>query len=222
MSQEKSSREKSREQKAPPTSSQMNPKSRAYSRPASRKIQIKLAALDCFLTNGYVATSIADIRKRSGATTGSIYHFFDNKSALAFELFNESIASWQDSTRRATHSNSPEQLVRASVLGLIDWALDEPGQFQFMDEIRALAPTHAELAQCAAALLEGQVQAETMFATLIDQQVVRPLPWSLAHALMLGPTYDFLRHASTAPFADEIVQSARTHLPDMAWQAVRA
>ncbi|HTO27428.1 MAG TPA: TetR family transcriptional regulator, partial [Devosia sp.] len=41
-----------------------------------RRRQILDAALSAFLERGYAATSIADIRARSGASTGSIYHFF--------------------------------------------------------------------------------------------------------------------------------------------------
>ncbi len=44
-----------------------------------RRRSILEAALDCFLEKGYIATTINDIREASGATTGSIYHFFDGK-----------------------------------------------------------------------------------------------------------------------------------------------
>jgi AcrR family transcriptional regulator len=59
-----------------------------------RRESILDAALACFLTNGYIATTINDIRETSGATTGSIYHFFDGKGALAMALLEDAVAGW--------------------------------------------------------------------------------------------------------------------------------
>ena len=62
-----------------------------------RRRQILDAALACFLERGYLGTTIADIRRRSGATTGSIYHFFDGKGALAQALLTDAIVGWSAS-----------------------------------------------------------------------------------------------------------------------------
>ena len=189
---------------------------RNIKRPASRKIAIKFAALDCFLENGFTATTMADIRKRSGATTGSIYHFYDGKGALARELLEESIASWGDATTRLTPSGSARDRVRGSVLGLIDWARTEPGQFRFLDELRALSRTHDELAASAERLAEGERTAAALYAFWTRAGEVRPLPYAVAHALMLGPAYEYAHSAgfaATDPQADHV-------LADAAWAAV--
>ena len=65
-----------------------------------RRRQILDAALASFLEKGYAATSIADIRARSGASTGSIYHFFSGKGALAEALLREAVAGWAGLSRR--------------------------------------------------------------------------------------------------------------------------
>ncbi len=57
-----------------------------------RRESILEAALGCFLEKGYIATTINDIREASGATTGSIYHFFDGKGALALALLEDAVA----------------------------------------------------------------------------------------------------------------------------------
>ena len=190
---------------------------RRFSRPASRKIAIKFAALDCFLENGFVATTMADIRKRSGATIGSIYHFYAGKGALALELFEESVASWNDSTVHLTRGDSPRDRIRGAVFGLLDWARSEPGQFRFMDELRVLALSHDELADCAARLAEGEKTASALYAHWARQGAVRSLPWPVAHALMLGPAYDHARHPGFA--ATDAASDAL--LADAAWEAVR-
>lgn len=188
-----------------------------FKRPPSRKISIKFAALDCFLEFGFVATTMADIRKRSGATTGSIYHFYAGKAALAVELLAESIASWNDATARLTPGVSPRERVFGSVLGLLAWARTEPNQFRFMDEIRVLALVKPELGLCAERLGESERSAAALYAYWSRNGAVRPLPFAAAHALMLGPAYDFARRpdfAGTDPAADALFAEA-------AWAAVR-
>ena len=54
-----------------------------------RRQAILDAALASFVARGYLATSISDIRAASGASTGSIYHFFAGKGALAEALLRE-------------------------------------------------------------------------------------------------------------------------------------
>ena len=66
-----------------------------------RRESILEAALGCFLEKGYIATTINDIREASGATTGSIYHFFDGKGALAMALLEDAMAGWSGESQAA-------------------------------------------------------------------------------------------------------------------------
>ncbi|MBU1176458.1 MAG: TetR/AcrR family transcriptional regulator [Alphaproteobacteria bacterium] len=185
-------------------------------RPASRKIAIKFAALDCFLENGFSATTMADIRKRSGATTGSIYHFYAGKGALARELLEESLASWGDAIVRLTPSDAPRDRVRGQVFGLLHWARFEPGQFRFIAELRVLARVRPELADSAERLAEGERAAAALYAFWVRNGHVRPLPHAVARALMLGPAQDY---AAGAGFA-ATDPSDDAHFADAAWAAV--
>ena len=56
---------------------------------ASRRQAILDAALACFTNKGFTETTMEDIRIRSGASTGSIYHHFSNKEMLARALYLE-------------------------------------------------------------------------------------------------------------------------------------
>ena len=44
------------------------------------------AAARCFMEGGFTATSIDDIARRLGATKGMIYHYFDSKVELFFQI----------------------------------------------------------------------------------------------------------------------------------------
>ena len=138
------------------------------------------------------------------------------RGALALELFAESIASWTDATARHTVRDTAEASIRGSVLGLLDWARTEPGQFRFMDELRVLSKSLAELGTCATELAAGESKAAALYAGWSDEGFVRALPWPVAHALLLGPAYDFARSESFAQSG----QHEDALIADAAWSAV--
>ena len=55
----------------------------------TRRKAILQAALKSFSTKGFTETTMEDIRRLSGASTGSIYHHFENKEMLAQALYLE-------------------------------------------------------------------------------------------------------------------------------------
>lgn len=182
-----------------------------------RRAAILDAALDCFLAKGYRATSIADIRARSGASTGSIYHFFAGKGAVAEALLRQSVSGWAALSGAA---GTAEAEIKASVKGLVLWGLAHPDQARFLDEVRGLALADPELATVRSLIEVGQAEAAARFGAMQAAGAVRPLPFALAHALMLGPAYSYLREARATPPAE--AERLADLFADAAWQAVRA
>lgn len=188
---------------------------------ADRRRQILDAALSAFLERGYAATSIADIRARSGASTGSIYHFFSGKGALAAALLREAVSGWaSQSTAALDPAASPEASLKASVRGLMMWAFANPAQFRFMDEIRTLAPTDPDFSAVRGMLDDGQAAAAAQYALMTRAGAVRNIPFGIAHALILGPAYAYLRRAGTISEAE--ATRLADFFADAAWQAVKA
>jgi AcrR family transcriptional regulator len=56
------------------------------SRAEARRDQIRAAAADCFSRHGFHGTSIAQISKAAGMSTGHIYHYFENKEAIIADI----------------------------------------------------------------------------------------------------------------------------------------
>ncbi|HEY0853732.1 MAG TPA: TetR/AcrR family transcriptional regulator [Devosia sp.] len=184
-----------------------------------RRQAILDAALASFVARGYLATSISDIRAASGASTGSIYHFFAGKGALAEALLREAVAGWSAEVQRALGgSTTAEASVKAAAGGLLRWGMANPGHLRFMDEIRTLAATGTELASVEAMLAEGQALGERQYRTWVAAGEVRPLPWPVAHSLMLGPAYNYMRLASRSAKPSH---EAPALLAEAAWQAVK-
>lgn len=181
-----------------------------------RRRQILDAALRVFLKKGYGATRIEDIRKGSRASTGSIYHAFDGKEAIAAALFVEANEGWAQATRRAlAAAQGAEGPIRALVEGLVDWGLSRPDLFRFMDDMRFLEPRLAgKLAG-----EDGQTAAARTYRDQVSRGQVRDIPWSVARALILGPAYDYLRRGAGAILAAD---DDRRLLSEAAWNAVKA
>jgi AcrR family transcriptional regulator len=185
-----------------------------------RRQQILDAALAAFVERGYLATSISDIRAASGASTGSIYHFFAGKGALAEALLRDAVAGWSAEVEsRLAGATGAEASIKAATGGLVSWGTAHPGHLRFMDEIRTLAANGTELASVAAMLAEGQALGEKQYKAWTKAGDVRPLPWPVAHSLMLGPAYNYMRLVShvAKPSRD-----APALLADAAWAAVKA
>ena len=56
---------------------------------AARRAQIIEAAIDCFLEHGYTNTSMSNIIKASGLSSGSIYSHFSGKEDILISAINE-------------------------------------------------------------------------------------------------------------------------------------
>ena len=55
-------------------------------RAEARRTQIRAAAEECFRRHGFHGTSIAQISKAAGMSTGHIYHYFENKEAIIADI----------------------------------------------------------------------------------------------------------------------------------------
>lgn len=185
---------------------------------AGRRESILAAALGLFLERGYAATSIADIRSASGASTGSIYHFFKGKGAIAHALLTEAVAGWSAAGGAAADATA-EVAIKASVTGLVRWAAANPGQFRFMDELRSLARVDPDLAEVGEALAAGQGAGGAAWRRYVAAGHVKPLAWPLAYAVILGPAYAWLRLPVEAQKPGP--RRAAELLAEAAWDAVR-
>lgn len=176
-----------------------------------RKQQILDAALSAFLDLGYDATTIAEIRRRSGASTGSIYHFFPGKAEIAEALLSDAVAGWSALSTPPDDPNPARAAITASVRGLLVWGTRNPGLFRFLEEIRKRSGFSALEAR----LANGQDVAARLYKDWSAAGLVRPLPWPVAYALMLGPAYSYLRmgKAGAGPGDIETLTAA-------AWAAV--
>jgi AcrR family transcriptional regulator len=153
-----------------------------------RREAILEAALECFSTLGYDRTTLADIRARAGASTGSIYHHFESKEQIAASLYLQGIAETQESGLRALlRTKSGKAGVAAQVRSYIDWVLANPDKARFLLTMRHehfLDPDEPAIEA-----LNDQVQqrAAQWFADRIAAGEIPDIDPSIRRALVFGP-----------------------------------
>lgn len=74
----------------------MNPRSKEDNAQVRKEAEENLveAALKIFASQGYAATSMADIAKAAGVAKGLTYHYFKNKEALLVALAEKRLLQW--------------------------------------------------------------------------------------------------------------------------------
>lgn len=186
-----------------------------------RKEDILLAALACFSEHGYPNTTMQDIRERSGASNGSIYHHFSSKEGIAAALYVEAILDYQARIFAALEQNPQARAgVRAIIESHLDWVQEKPEWARYLMEMR-----HAEFMKAAEeSLAEANREFVTRFINWLKpnlrSEAIRRMPADLFISLLLGPCQEYVRiwleGKAFTPISD-----AKEALSDAAWLAVR-
>jgi AcrR family transcriptional regulator len=187
---------------------------------ADRRQAILDAALDCFDALGWQKTTMADVRDRAGASTGSVYHHFPGKEELFAALYLDTIRQTQSYALRALRAaTGPRDAVRALVASYLRWVSRHPKQARFLLTTRRAefgGPVQAELDR-----LNEAFHAE-IGAWLARHAAALPrVAADVLGAILIGPSEDFarrwLRGKTTTP-----LQQAAAQLADAAWLSLQA
>lgn len=167
----------------------------ARSGTTTRKREILAAALACFSSKGYDATTLADIRERAGASTGSIYHHFVNKAELAAALYLEGVRSTQEySLRILLAQRSLDDGVKSLVFSALDWVQENPQFARFLFGMRHadfMEPVEAELERMNR---EAHTTASAWFRAHAGQLELKSVAPEVVRAIVFGPTMHYARN----------------------------
>lgn len=192
----------------------------------ARRKAILDAALSCFASKGFTETTMEDIRKISGASTGSIYHHFSNKEMLARALYLEGRNSLNATLSAALSASITTHHLREGIEALVyaylGWFEQHADLGQYI-----LQATESEYLSAYVKVLRQKTRT-TMPTENLSEQLLRwlapfisdgsvvSLPQSLYIPLILGPSREFVRvWLRTRPTAE--IQGAREPLAKAAW-----
>lgn len=181
--------------------------------------QVLGAALSLFTDRGYFNTSIPDIVKASSVSTGSIYHYFQDKEGIARQLYDTLVVRMETafSEIEAAHGSTHDRC-RAAIELLFRMTEEEPAVMRFM-----LFSRHREFIPDQKPVCSSRpfVQMREMVVTGMRDGVVREMTPIVAAAAVFGGALrliqlrlDGILDAPLPTYLDEIWQCA--------WRSVAA
>ncbi len=181
--------------------------------------QVLNTALRLFSEKGYFATSIHDIRREAGVSTGAIYHHFGNKETLAQSLYDNLLVR-MDMEIAASIAAHPDCLgrCRAIIALLFELAVQEPQTMQFilLAKHREYLPEESPICSSGPFVRMREVLEEG-----IRSAEVRDIePWVAATAIFGGALRMmnlYLDGALDRPLADYLDQ-----VVECGWRAVQS
>jgi len=180
------------------------------------------AALRCFTRQGIAGTTIADVRKTSKTSIGSIYHHFKSKEELAAALYVFSLELYQaDLIAKLARARKAERGIRTIVEHQLDWVAGNPARARFLftaerpaaqsDAARALSHSNKRFFDRLFEWVEAEMHAGAL----------QSLPRDLFLAIVVGPAQTYARSWLEGRQPTPLAR-ARRALSDSAWAAVRA
>jgi len=186
-----------------------------------RRREILDAALACFLQQGVEGTTIEQIRDRSGASHGSIYHHFGSKDEIALTLFVEGMQVYHLKVLSALEQQST---ARGCVRAIIDTHLRDVAG----DRTLALYLTRMGLVESTSRMGEEyralndhfSHEVSSHLAPYIDRGEIVSLPGEIYFSLIVGPAAHLSRSWLLRHFDGDLV-SATDALVDAAWKSLQ-
>jgi AcrR family transcriptional regulator len=183
---------------------------------ADRKQEILDAALRGFAEKGLAGTTVEEVRRRSGASVGSIYHHFGDKEGIAAALFVAALRDYQEGLLAVLAAGEDaERTVQALVRHHLRWVAADRDRARFLLSGRPPRAA-AEIAQ-----LNRRAFAAT--SRWLDEQVaagqIQPIPFELLYAVLIGPAQEFCRYWLDGRMRTPL-RTAEHELAAAAWRAL--
>jgi AcrR family transcriptional regulator len=160
-----------------------------------RRRQILQAALECFSKLGFEETTIEDIRRKSGASSGSIYHHFKSKDELGAAVYLEGLIDYQGGfVEELERHHDARAGLFAIVRYHLGWVAEHPEWARYLFTMR-----RAEFMTTRETDIKGQnkeflKRVSAWFKPFIRDNTLRDLHPELYSALIFGPCQEFARH----------------------------
>ena len=191
----------------------------------TRRKAILEAALKSFSTKGFTETTMEDIKRLSGASTGSIYHHFENKEMLAQALYLEGRSDLNASLLAAITGKPPRSGIKDLIYAYLVWFEQHPDLGQFVMQAGSteylgsyVKVVHQKI-QLALPKENFPEQFYEWLSPFIQEGTIARFPQNLYVPLALGPSREYIRHWLRTRLTAEI-KEAREPLAEAAWKVL--
>jgi AcrR family transcriptional regulator len=188
---------------------------------APRRRAILDAAITIFLKNGVAGTTIEALHRESGASVGSIYHFFGSKEGVAAELYIATLRDYFDAYLAALHgSSSARRGIEAAVRTHLEWVASNEVRARYLFHCREYEVIEDSRPAIAALNEQFYGHATAWLVPHVEKGRIKPLPPRLCQALWMGPSVEYARLWLARSTEFDILDAA-TVLGSAAWNAVK-
>jgi AcrR family transcriptional regulator len=185
-----------------------------------RRTAILDAALAEFTARGVAGASIEDIRRRSGASVGSIYHHFGDKDGIAGALYLDGLRDYQEGFLAAlAGAAGARDGVQRGVLHHLGWISERRELARFLllgRDARVVVATEHPLRELNRGFF---VRVSNWTRAYVERGELRALSPELLTALWIGPSQELARHW-LAGRSRVSLQEAAPVLADAAWRSL--
>jgi AcrR family transcriptional regulator len=163
-----------------------------------------------------------DIRRRSGASTGSIYHHFKSKEQLATAVYLEGIADYQAGFMSQLDRSSSAKKGIASVIRYhLRWVEEHTEWAHYLFQMR-----HADFMAAAEEDIVEQnrqyyLHMQHWLDARYDAGELRSLPFEIVFSLIIFPCFNFARLWLSGQVETDLDSAGRI-LADAAWRSLKA
>jgi AcrR family transcriptional regulator len=185
---------------------------------SERKRDILEAALRGFAEKGLAGTTVEEVRRRSGASVGSIYHHFGDKEGIAAALYLDLLRDYQAGVVAVlAGGRDAERTVTGLVRHHLRWVEADPDRARFL--LTGLPPR--------AAGSISEVNRDGLRATAeflergIEAGELADVPLDVFYAVLIGPAQEFCRHWLQGRMRTSL-RAAERSLAAAAWRALRS
>ena len=189
---------------------------------APRRQAILDAALTCFLRSGVAGTTIYVIHRESGASVGSIYHFFGSKEGVAAELYLDALRDYFDNYLAALRSSrSARAGVEGSVRAHLGWVVTHEARARYLFHYQEFEVIEDSLPAIAHLREQFYQQANAWLAPHVGRGRIKSLSPRLCQALWMGPSMEYTRLWLVRRGDGFNILDAETALARAAWDSVK-
>ena len=188
----------------------------------SRRQAILEAALKSFSAKGFTETTMEAIRQLSGASTGSIYHHFENKEMLAQALYLEGRNDLGSVLLASFTGKQPHEGIKDLVRTYLDWFEQHSDLGQYIMQAGSteyLGVYVKVLRQKTMTTIPAETFPQQLYdwlAPFINDGTIVHLPQHVYVPLVIGPSREFVRRWLRTRLPSEL-QEAREPLAEAAW-----
>lgn len=164
-------------------------------RTSKRRRDILDASLRCFMKHGIEAATIEQIREASGASSGSIYHHFGSKQAIAVALYLDGMEELSLVLRSAMQEQSDlRRGIRDVIAAYLHWVSGNRDWALYLLRVATADLTQEDAGAIDEINLRSREDLARWLKPFVERGEIESLPDELCASLIYGAATHFARH----------------------------